>query len=75
MATEGDWKDITKYLIDHGADVNALNVMQRSPLHNAATNNRLEIGLMLLKAGYYNCYSCKNLLITILIHLEYLNII
>ena len=51
MAVEGNWRDISFYLIHNGADVNAENVLQRTPLHMAATHGRLEIGMMLLKGG------------------------
>ena len=51
MAVEGNWRDISFYLIHNGADVNAENVLQRTPLHMAATHGRLEVGMMLLKAG------------------------
>ena len=51
MAVEGNWRDIAFYLIHNGADVQAKNVLHRTPLHLAAANGRLEIGVMLLKAG------------------------
>jgi ankyrin repeat protein len=51
LAVEKNWKDICRYLIEKGADVRACNVMMRTPLHCAAVTGRLEIGVMLLKAG------------------------
>jgi hypothetical protein len=51
IACQRDWKQIAKYLIDHGADVNAGNVIDRTPLHFVAQTGRTDLGVMLLKAG------------------------
>lgn len=51
IACQRNWRSIAKFLIEHGADVHALNVIERTPLHFAAEVGRCEIAVLLLKAG------------------------
>mmetsp|Transcript_30356 Transcript_30356/g.28999 ORF Transcript_30356/g.28999 Transcript_30356/m.28999 type:complete len:173 (+) Transcript_30356:353-871(+) len=51
IAASGNSKNICTLLIERGANVNLLNVLQRTALHAAAATGRLETGVLLLKAG------------------------
>ena len=46
------WPDVTRLLLEHGADVNAMNVDNgRTPLHLAALKRRIEVMRVLLEHG------------------------
>lgn len=51
MAAEMGFAKITQMLIVAGADVHALNILQRTPLHCAAISGRSDIALLLLRSG------------------------
>lgn len=51
IACQRNWKDVAKYLITKGADVHALNIIERTPLHFAAAVGRTDLGVVLLQAG------------------------
>ncbi len=42
---------VSEYLLDCGAEVDSLNVLRRTPLHNAAMIGRVDIGKLLLSRG------------------------
>jgi len=51
MACEGGWREISTDLIAANADVNATNILERTPLHLAAFAGRADLGAILLRAG------------------------
>lgn len=51
MACTEGYALITQELVRHGADVEALNILQRTPLHCAAMSGRTDVGKILLLAG------------------------
>jgi ankyrin repeat protein len=50
-AAAGDYTDITRILIDNGAQVNVRQQAGATPLHSAAQNGNLELLIMLLENG------------------------
>lgn len=52
---------MTEMLIKHGANVNAMDLWQFTPLHEAASKSRVEVCSLLLSEGadptLFNCYS------------------
>ena len=51
LAVESGSTDITKHLLDHGANVNHSNKSRVHPLHLACTIGSLEIVKLLLQVG------------------------
>jgi ankyrin repeat protein len=51
MACEKGYARIAQLLIQHGADIHARNIMQRTPLHCTAISGRSDIALLLLRSG------------------------
>lgn len=51
IACQRQGAHIAQILIQHGADVNARNIIQRTPLHLAAETGRVDIGHLLLTSG------------------------
>lgn len=51
IACQQNWKEIAEYLIKNGANVNALNILHRTPLHFVGESGRSDLGLSLLRAG------------------------
>jgi ankyrin repeat protein len=50
-ATAGDYTDITRMLVDNGANVNVKQQAGATPLHSAAQNGNLDILILLLEHG------------------------
>eukprot|EP00004_Rigifila_ramosa_P015944 TRINITY_DN3747_c0_g1_i1.p3 TRINITY_DN3747_c0_g1~~TRINITY_DN3747_c0_g1_i1.p3 ORF type:complete len:239 (+),score=77.11 TRINITY_DN3747_c0_g1_i1:34-717(+) len=51
LAAEGGWPEVTKLLLENGADANALNSLHEAPLHAAAALGKSAVVALLLGAG------------------------
>ena len=51
IACDRNFKKITVCLLEHGAQINAKNVLERTPLHLAAAVGRVDIAAYLIKHG------------------------
>lgn len=51
MACEKGFAKIAQLLLQNGADLKALNILQRTPLHCTAVSGRSDIALLLLRSG------------------------
>ena len=57
IACENDNKEIVKFLISKGANINAVDYKLNTPLHIACSNNRYEIiKLLILSGAEIMCY-------------------
>jgi ankyrin repeat protein len=51
MACEKGYAKIAQLLLQNGANLHALNILQRTPLHCTAISGRTDIALLLLRSG------------------------